>query len=151
MRYFPSVLTRAESDALAQRIDDHQRTHGFCFWAVELPGVAPFIGFVGLAHVNFEAPFAPCVETGWRLAFEHQGHGYATEAARASLRYAFDVLKLPHVVAFTPVSNQPSRHVMEKLGMTRDAAEDFDHPRIPETSSLRRCVLYRVTPAQLRA
>ncbi len=150
MRYFPSVLTRAESDALAQRIDDHQRLHGFGFWAVEVPGVAPFVGFVGLSNVNFDAPFTPCVETGWRLAAEFQGRGYATEAARASLRYAFDVLNLDSVVAFTPVANQPSRHVMEKLGMVHQPESDFFHPRIPAESPLQRCVLYRVTPTQLR-
>ncbi len=142
-RWFPSLQTRAESDATAAALQAHLDAHGFGLWAVEAPGVAPFLGFVGLQHVRFAAPFAPAVEAGWRLARAWWGRGYATEAARAALAHAFGPLALPEVVAFTVPGNAASRRVMERLGMTRDPADDFDHPRIPEGHPMRRHVLYR--------
>jgi RimJ/RimL family protein N-acetyltransferase len=112
-----------------------------------VPGVAPFVGFAGLsvlAAPPFSARCSPCVEIGWRLAFEHWGHGYATEAARLALGYAFGTLALSEVVSFTSVINLRSRAVMERLGMRRDPADDFDHPKLPEGHPLRRHVLYRL-------
>jgi ribosomal-protein-alanine N-acetyltransferase len=132
MEFFPAVLSRAESDALAARIRLHMDAHGFGLWAVEAPGVAPFIGFVGLMTVPAALPFAPAVEVGWRLAREHWGRGYATEAARAAVEFGFGVLGL----------NRPSRAVMERLGMTHSA--DFEHPSIPAGHPLRPHVLYRL-------
>src|SRR5262245_14636948 len=145
MQYFPARLTRSESDAFAERIDAHFDEHDFGLWAVEVPGTARFIGFVGLAVPTFTAPFTPCIEIGWRLAAEHWGLGYAPEAARAALDFGFDTLGLREILAFTTVVNQPSRRVMEKLGMSHDPADDFDHPRLPEAHNLRRHVLYRAT------
>src|SRR6516164_6481701 len=87
MEFFPRPLDRAESDAVVARIRDHFARLGFGLWAVEAPGVADFIGFVGLAVPRFEAHFTPCVEIGWRLAFEYWRRGYATEAARAVLEF----------------------------------------------------------------
>ena len=127
----------------AARLQDHIAAHGFGFWAVEVLGTAPFIGFVGLQHVTFPAPFTPAVETGWRLAREHWGRGYATEAARAALAHGFGPLALPEVVAFAVPGNTASRRVMERMGMTHDPADDFDHPNVPEDSPLRRDVLCR--------
>jgi RimJ/RimL family protein N-acetyltransferase len=144
MEHLPAVLPRAQSDALARHSEQHFTTHGFGPWAVELPGVAPFIGFVGLVVPAFEAHFTPCVEVGWRLAAEHWGHGYATEAARASAAHAFDVVGLEELVSFTIPQNTRSRAVMERLGMTHDEADDFDHPRLPPGHRLRRHVLYRL-------
>lgn len=144
MRHFPATLTRAESDALAERIDAHFAEHGFGLWAVELPDEAPFIGFVGLSVPRFEAPFTPCVEIGWRIAAEHWGRSYAPEAARAALAHGFDTLGLREILSFTSASNAPSRRVMEKLGMSRDPRDDFDHPGLPEGHELRRHVLYRL-------
>jgi RimJ/RimL family protein N-acetyltransferase len=144
MEHFPARLPRAQSDALARRSEQHFATHGFGPWAVELPGVAPFIGFVGLVVPAFEAHFTPCVEIGWRLAAEHWGHGYASEAARASALYAFDVLGLEQLVSFTTQLNLRSQAVMRRIGMTHDAADDFDHPRLPVGHRLRRHVLYRL-------
>lgn len=144
MEHFPSVLSREESDTLVDRLVAHDVTHGYTFWAVEVLGVTPFAGFVGLLMQTFEAPFTPAIEVGWRLAVEHWGNGYATEGARASLAHAFDVVGAPEVVSMTVPGNVRSRHVMEKLGMTRDPRDDFDHPRIPEGHPMRRCVLYRV-------
>jgi RimJ/RimL family protein N-acetyltransferase len=144
MEFFRSPLSRAESDAMVDRIEQHFGEHGFGLWAIEVPGVAPFVGFAGLAEARFSAPFTPCVEVGWRLAFAHWGYGYATEAARLALGYGFGPLALGEVVSFTSVTNRRSRAVMERLGMRRDPAEDFDYPSFPEGHPLRRHVLYRL-------
>ncbi|MBX7097831.1 MAG: GNAT family N-acetyltransferase [Myxococcaceae bacterium] len=143
MEHFPACLTRAESDALAARIRTRLAARGFGLWALELPGVATFAGFVGLTVPIFEAHFTPCVEIGWRLARVHWGHGYAQEAARAALAFGFDVLDLPEVVALTVPGNARSRRVMEALGMRHDVADDFDHPSLPAGHPLQRHVLYR--------
>ena len=147
MEFFRSRLSRIESDAMVDRIQEHFSERDFGLWAVEVPDVAPFIGFAGLTVVAappFSARFTPCVEVGWRLAFEHWGHGYATEAARLALGYGFRTIALPEVVSFTSATNQRSRAVMERLGMRRDPAEDFDYPSLPEGHPLRRHVLYRI-------
>jgi ribosomal-protein-alanine N-acetyltransferase len=144
MEHFPRTLGRAESDAMVGRIRGHFAAHGFGLWAAEAPGRAAFIGFVGLAVPRFEARFTPCVEIGWRLAAAHWGRGYATEAAAAVLDHAFGPLGLAEVVAFTVPANLRSRRVMERLGMTRAPADDFDHPGMPEGHPLRPHVLYRL-------
>ena len=132
------------SDAMIDRIEENFRSRGFSLWAVEIPNVAPFIGFTGLAVPAFGAPFTPCVEIGWRLAPEYWGRGYATEAARTALTYAFGTLKMPEIVSFTSVFNLRSRAVMERLGMRRDPTDDFDHPSVREGHPLRPHVLYRL-------
>jgi ribosomal-protein-alanine N-acetyltransferase len=147
MEHMPALLPRAQSDALARHSEQHFATHGFGPWAVEVPGVAPFIGFVGLVVPAFEAHFTPCVEIGWRLSAGHWGHGYATEAALASARHAFDTVGLEQLVSFTAQQNLRSQAVMRRIGMTHDAADDFDHPRLPPGHRLRRHVLYRLTRA----
>jgi ribosomal-protein-alanine N-acetyltransferase len=144
MEFFASPLSWVDSNAMVDRIQQHFGEHGFGLWATEVPGVAPFIGFAGLTWARFSAPFTPCVEVGWRLAFEHWGHGYATEAARLALDYGLGTLALSEVVSFTSATNHRSRAVMERLGMRRDPAEDFDYPSFPEGHPLRRHVLYRL-------
>ena len=144
LAHFPSVLSRQESDAQVARIRKHWDDHGFGLWAVEIEGGAPFVGFIGLQHVPFAAPFTPAVEVGWRLAFDAWGHGYATEGARAALAHGFGALGLREIVSMTVTSNERSWRVMERLGMRRALGEDFDHPRLPEGHSLRRHILYRV-------
>lgn len=144
MEHFPKVLTAEESHRQAAAVAAQFQKHGFGFWAVEVPGVADFVGFVGLSIPTFEAHFTPCVEIGWRLAFEHWGRGYATEAARAAVECGFGQLGLEEIVAFTVPANWRSIRVMEQLGMTRCAADDFDHPRLPPGHPLRRHVLYRL-------
>lgn len=141
-RFFPRTLERVESDAMADRLRARIDETGWGLWAVEVPGVAPFIGFIGLQPVPFAAPFAPAVEVGWRLARPYWGRGYAPEGAREALRFAFDVLGLDEVVSMTIPANEPSQRVMQKLGMSCDPADDFDHPRLPEWEH-RRHVLYR--------
>jgi RimJ/RimL family protein N-acetyltransferase len=144
MEHFPSPLTRAESDALVARIQAEFEERRFSFWAVEILNVAPFAGFIGLSVPQFSTHFTPCVEIGWRLAAEYWNHGYATEGARAAVVFGFDVLKLDEIVAFTTPGNIRSRRVMEKIGMTHDPADDFDHPLVPEGHRLRPHVLYRL-------
>ena len=143
MEYFPAPLSPHESDALATRIEAHFAEHGFGLWAVEIPHVVPFAGFIGLAIPRFTAHFTPCVEIGWRLAAAHWGQGYATEGARAVLRFGFETLGLNEIVSFTVPANHRSRRVMERIGMHHNPADDFDHPALPEGHLLRRHVLYR--------
>jgi RimJ/RimL family protein N-acetyltransferase len=146
MEFFPKLLDRAESDARVEKIRDHFARNGFGLWAVEVPGVAEFIGFVGLSVPEFEAHFTPCIEIGWRLAYGHWGIGYATEAARAVLDVGFRLLALQEIVSFTVPANRRSRNVMERIGMTRTPADDFDHPSLPAGHPLRSHVLYRARP-----
>jgi ribosomal-protein-alanine N-acetyltransferase len=143
MEFFPRLLSRAESDTSVDGIQAHFARHGFGLWAVEVPE-APFIGFTGLAVPRFTAAFTPCVEIGWRVAVEHWGKGYATEAARLALAYGFDTAGLGEIVSFTTVANLRSRAVMERLGMRRDPGDDFDHPSLPDGHPLRRHMLYRI-------
>ena len=144
MQFLPKLLTRAESAAMVARIEEHFEHHGFGLWAVEAPGVAEFIGFVGLSVPKFEAHFTPCVEVGWRLAYEYWGQGYATEAATTALDFAFGQLQLEQVVSFTVPANDRSRRVMERLGMACSADDDFEHPNLAVGHPLRRHVLYRL-------
>jgi ribosomal-protein-alanine N-acetyltransferase len=150
MEFLMPVKDRAAIDAVIGRINAHFAEHGFSWWAAEAPGVAPFIGFIGLAHVGFEAPFTPAVEIGWRLASAYWGQGYATEGARAALRFGFTQLGLAEIVSLAVPANARSRRVMERLGMTHDPADDFDHPRLPAGDPLRRHVLYRISADQWR-
>ena len=145
MEFLPGLLSRADSDAMADRIEAHFAEHECGFWAVEVAGGAPFIGFVGLAIPGFTAHFTPCVEVGWRLAYDYWGKGYASEAARAALDDGFGRLGCDEIVSFTVPHNARSRAVMDRLGMKRDPADDFDHPSLGEDSPLRRHVLYRLT------
>ena len=144
MQFFRTRLSRAESDAMLDRIEKHFGERGFGLWAIEVPGVATLVGFAGLEVPGFSAHFTPCVEVGWRLAFEYWGQGYATEAARLALRYGFKILALSEIVSFTSASNYRSRAVMERLGMRHDPADDFDYPTLPEGHPLRPHVLYRL-------
>ena len=147
--FLPTPLTRQESDAIVVRAEASFEQQGFGLWAVEILDAAPFAGFVGLSRPRFDAPFQPCVEIGWRFAPEHWGHGYATEGARAVLAYGFEVIGLGEIVSFTVPANTRSRRVMEKIGMTHDPADDFDHPSLPAGHPLRRHVLYRIARGAL--
>lgn len=143
VEFLPGPLSRAESDGRVDRFETHFQQHGFGFWAVEIPGVTPFAGFIGLAIPRFTAHFTPCVEVGWRLDAAYWNQGYASEGARAALDFGFTALHLAEIVSLTVPQNVRSRRVMEKLGMTHAADEDFDHPLLPEGHPLRRHVLYR--------
>lgn len=143
MEHLHGLLSRRESDALVDRIEAHFGLHGFGLWAVELRDAACFAGFVGLSVPRFEAHFTPCVEVGWRIAHEHWGQGFATEAATAALAFGFERLGLEEIVSFTVPANLRSRGVMDRIGMTHEPADDFDHPMFDASHRLSRHVLYR--------
>ena len=150
MEHFPRTSTREETDVWVDRIVARMERQGFGLWAVEVAGVADFIGFIGLNPADAVLG-RPVLEIGWRLAAEHWGRGYATEGARASLAHAFDVLGKDEVVSFTTTANQRSRRVMEKLGLVHRPEDDFDHPGVPPTWPGRRHVLYRITRERWRS
>lgn len=144
MEYMPACLSQSESDAFADRIQAHFEQHGFGLYAAEQREEHRFIGFIGLSVPNFDAHFTPCVEIGWRLAAAYWGQGLATEGARAVAAHTFENLRIKELVSFTVPINAPSRRVMEKLGMTHNPSDDFDHPKLPHGHPLRRHVLYRL-------
>ncbi|MGO8719679.1 MAG: GNAT family N-acetyltransferase [Acidobacteriaceae bacterium] len=145
-RFFPSLLSREESDVSVAAFRKMCERDGFGFLAAELRETSAFIGLIGIQRMTFPLPTVPppAVEIGWRLHPQSWGKGLATEGARAVLRFAFEELQLPEVVAFTIPANLPSRRVMEKLGMTRDPQDDFDHPRVSSGHPFRHHVLYRL-------
>ena len=151
MQFMAHCLAREESDALARRAAADIERRGWGLWAVEAQAQQQFIGCVGLAVPAFRAHFTPCVEIAWRLVRSSWGRGYATEGARACLAFAFQSLGLVAVVAFTVPANLRSRAVMERLGMRRDARDDFDHPQLPAGHALSRHVLYRLSAPQWAA
>jgi RimJ/RimL family protein N-acetyltransferase len=150
MEFFPTLLTVEESNAGIDRVEAHFERHGFGLWAVEVKANGRFAGFVGLSIPRFETRFTPCVEVGWRLAPEFWGQGLATEGALEALRFGFEDCGLRQVVSFTVHANVRSRRVMEKIGMERDVAEDFDHPHIPDGHPMRKHVLFRLDAERWR-
>jgi RimJ/RimL family protein N-acetyltransferase len=145
MELMPRCLTRAESDEFARHARKEIEWRGWGLWAVEVKETAAFAGCVGLSVPAFQAHFTPCIGIDWRLSRVSWGHGYATEAAKECLRFAFEQLRPPEVVSFTVPANVRSRAVMQRLGMTHDARDDFDHPQLPAQHPLQRHVLYRLS------
>ncbi|WP_349371571.1 GNAT family N-acetyltransferase [Salinarimonas sp.] len=150
MTFFPAVLDRLDSDAAAARFRARFDRHGWGLWAVEVKGGPAFVGFTGLNPAPETLPFAPAMEIGWRLARAAWGRGYATEAARAALRFGFERLRLPEIVSFTTPLNERSVAVMERLGLRRDRRGGFAHPAFPEGHRLRPHVLYRIPSDRVR-
>jgi ribosomal-protein-alanine N-acetyltransferase len=144
MEHFPRTLTRRESDELVEKVEAGFEANGFGLWAVEVRATGEFVGFTGLDVPGFEAHFTPTVEVGWRLARSAWGNGYATEAARGALAFGFEEVGLKEIVSFTTPSNRRSRAVMERLGMSHDPPDDFDHPNLPPGHPQRPHVLYRL-------
>ncbi len=144
MAHMPRRLSRGDTRSFIERAMAHHRRQGFGFWVAHRSDSGAFVGLVGLFRVGFEAPFTPAVEIGWRLARAEWGNGFATEGARAALAFGFDTLRLEQIVAFTVAANVRSRAVMQRLGMIREPADDFDHPRIEAGHRLRRHMLYRM-------
>lgn len=142
MEFFPAMQSREQSDTSIDLWTAQFAAQGWSNWAIERRG--DFIGFIGLSVPRRPLPFSPCVEIGWRLARAHWGQGLATEGAQAALAAGFEQLGLSEIVSFTALTNLRSRAVMERLGMGRDSAEDFDHPALPEGHALRRHCLYRL-------
>lgn len=143
MRYFPKLLSRAESDALSSKFEHLIASKGWGFWIAERKSDAAFLGLTGLNQVD-DLPIPSCLEVGWRLAKAYWGMGYATEAAVGSLHFAFSHLHRERVAAFTTTENAASRKVMSRLGM-RDRNENFLHPRVPHDSGLQEHVYYEIT------
>ena len=142
--HFASPLTPAESDDLVDRIRTCWQERAYGLWALERNDTCDFVGYVGLWPAEFDAPFTPAVEVGWRLASEHWGLGFATEAGHEALRYGFEAVGLAEIVSFTAAANARSRRVMERLGLRRDPDGDFAHPAMPPGDPARSHVLYRV-------
>ena len=142
MEFFPTTLSRAESDGLLERCAKGIADRGWGLWAAEERASGALIGFVGLSVPRADLPFSPCVEIGWRLASTHWGRGFATEAARGALRTGFEDLALPEIVAFTAALNLRSEAVMVRLGMRVDGC--FEHPALPSGHALRAHKLYRL-------
>ena len=149
MEYFPSTLSESESEIMMQSISSKIETNGWGFWALEFKATHDFIGFVGINHPTANLPFNPCIEIGWRLFKQHWGKGYATEAALAAMRFAFEHLSINEVVSFTSVRNKRSQAVMRKLNMT-DTKENFMHPSVPAGDELQEHVLFKITEAEWR-
>lgn len=145
MEFFPSTRSRKESDGVMDILKGHIDDHGFGFWALELRETGENIGFTGLQHVDFKAAFCPAIEIGWRLVKNHWGNGYASEAARASLDYGFDVLDQDRIVSFAVEANCRSRRVMERIGMIHQPEFDFDHPKVEPGSPLVRHAFYTIS------
>lgn len=145
MKHFPATLSSSETKNMIDRMESHFEERGFGLFAAELLASSEFIGFIGLSVPQYETHFTPCVEIGWRLAKKYWNRGLATEGAREVLRYAFSTLQLTEVVSFTAVGNLSSRRVMEKLRMSHNPKDNFDHPKIAEGHPLRPHVLYRIS------
>jgi RimJ/RimL family protein N-acetyltransferase len=143
-KYFPKAYSRERALTEAEKLRQDLDERGYGWWVVEVPGVTRFAGVIALQEVPFEAHFTPAYEIGWRLAPEFWPGGYATEGARVALKFAFDTLHWKEVVALTAVTNIPSQRVMQRIGMARDPADDFDHPKVDQGHLLQRHVLYKI-------
>jgi RimJ/RimL family protein N-acetyltransferase len=148
MEHLSRQLSRQDSDAFVAMIEAEFEERGFGLWAVEVRAERRLVGFTGLHVADFEAHFTPAVEVGWRLAADAWGHGYASEAAMAALDFAFAGAGLAEVVSMTTPRNRRSQRVMERIGMHRDPADDFAHPRFAPGHRLRQHLLYRITAAE---
>ncbi|KZK95949.1 anhydro-N-acetylmuramic acid kinase [Pseudovibrio sp. Ad46] len=145
MEFYPSVLSRAESEKMLARYMDAQQQHGFCFSVASEKRSGRFLGYCGLKVSGYQEHllFGPCVEIGWRLLRSEWGKGFATEAAQMWLGFGLETLKLNEIVSFTPVQNSRSEKVMQRLGMVR--VEEFAHPMLEDGHRLKRQVLYKMT------
>ena len=152
MAHMQGLQSRERSDAFIDRIEARWDASGWGLWALEVPGVAPFIGYTGLWGADYVTG-EPMVEVGWRLATEHWGHGYVTEAAREALRFGFEDVRLDEIVSFTVPQNARSWRVMERIGLQRQPSRDFDHPNVDAAAypQLVRHVFYALSRDAWRA
>jgi len=147
MEFYPNILSSGESDAMADKLSSLLESNGWGFWAVEERANNHFIGFVGLHQPTYDLPVTPCIEIGWRLAKKYWGFGYATEAAKSALNFAFTALNKQEIYSFTSVENYKSRSVMERIGM-QNINQNFEHPILPIGHPLRQHVLYKIDSKQ---
>ncbi|WP_332310406.1 GNAT family N-acetyltransferase [Altererythrobacter lutimaris] len=139
------LMSFEESLALINRLQERAASDGHCMWAAERRSDGRVLGFIGVQRGRIE-PIDGELEIGWRLARDCWGQGLATEGARATLDWLSRHRSGEHVVAITASINDRSRAVMERLGMTRDCARDFDHPSVAEGDPLRPHVTYVKEP-----
>ncbi|PTY04106.1 GNAT family N-acetyltransferase [Verrucomicrobia bacterium LW23] len=144
MRFMPRTMSMAETREWINVIEAHFEEHGYGVWAVERLDSQKLIGFTGIQVPRYAAAFTPCVEVGWRFAFEAWGNGFATEAAHAALEYGFCKAGLREILSFTVPANEKSWRVMERIGMRRDEKADFHHPVLPQGHPLSFHYLYRI-------
>jgi len=144
MEYFPYLFSREQSDDLASRLKEEISLKGWGMWAAELKDNQEFIGFVGIHTPESIFSFSPCVEIGWRLHPRYWGFGYATEAGKKSLEFAFNQIELNEVVAMTTVKNYRSVAVMKRLGL-KDTHSNFMHPKLPKESAVSEHFLFKIT------
>lgn len=149
MEFFPNTLSDTQTDAFISRINDEFSTYGYGLFAVDEKDKGAFIGFIGFHWAAFQSEFTPCIEIGWRLIFKAWGKGFATEGAKACLKYGFEQLGFDKVLSFTSATNTRSQKVMKKIGMTKSA--EFNHPNVCEDSPLKPHVLFKITQADWRA
>ena len=142
MRFFPKLMTREEATATKIRVQTFLDEHEYGFWAVEVKGHDPFIGFVGLNDPQLGIEAMPGVEIGWKLHTRGWGQGYATEAASRALSFGLQELQIPEIISFTSPLNKPSIKVMERIGLYRRSDLDFEHPRVDEGHVLRPHLVY---------
>ncbi len=145
MEYFPSLQNLEMTKNFIDKVNTHFENHGYSLYASARKDTKEFIGFIGLLIADFESHFTPATEIGWRLSSNHWGQGFATEGAKAVLDYAFRELKIPEIVSFTAAGNSKSIKVMQKIGLQHNERDDFDHPKLEDTSPLKRHVLYRLS------
>lgn len=143
MQFLGGVFTRKRTAALIADLQNRAARWGCTFWAVERQDDRRVIGFTGCVRGTIPQ-IAGDLEIGWRLASDCWGHGYATEAAQASVEWARRNCPDRMLVAITSVGNRASRALMERLGMAYNPARDFDHPKVPEGDPLRPHVLYEM-------
>lgn len=146
MKYFPNILSREQSDEFVDKITNHFIEHGYGLWAVEIKITQEFIGFIGFYNATFESYFTPCVEIGWRLDYKYWNKGYATEGAKACLKYGFNIIGLNDIYSFTSQLNEPSINVMKKIGLIEQGA--FNHPKVEKDNPLKSHVLYKIDKAR---
>lgn len=145
MEYFPALQDLEMTKQFINKVNVHFEKHGYTLYATIRKNSGEFIGFIGLLMADFEAHFTPAAEIGWRLSSKHWGQGFATEGAKAVLDHAFSVLKIPEIVSFAAAGNVKSIRVMQKIGLQHHEEDDFDHPKLDDTSPLKRHVLYRLS------
>lgn len=145
MEFYAKTLSRKESDALAEQIQRNATKYPYGFWAVEVPGISSFIGYIGLNYWDLQMDFSPCVDIGWRIAFPYWGFGYALEGAQEVLRYGFENIELDEIVSMATIGNFRSQRLMKRLAMEHDPKENFHHPKLLKRDPLSMRVLYRLS------
>lgn len=138
--FFPFVLTEKQSDELQYWCHKHIVDFGYGFFAVDQLSTGHFIGFTGCKNTNFDADFMPAVVIGWSLDNRFWDQGLASEGAESTLNYVFRDFPADNIVYFTACRNKRSERVTQKLDMHFQG--DFEHPRVHESSGLRKHVLY---------